>query len=145
MNTPTAEPRFYEFRFPHLDTMLKLEVLGENATIFASRNTFSRRRKELFVRELALEGFIPEAVASAFSKENGRHGGGLRWLLDEGLGTPDTADAESQRLGLGILKASILLAGVFFVIVLGGSIYGGGSSAPLGQGAASHGAPMASR
>ncbi len=145
MNTPTAESRSYEFRFPHLDTMLKVEVLGENVTIFASRNSFSRRRKELFVRELALEGFIPEGVACGFAKEAGRQACGLRWILDEGLSALDAPDRETQRFGLSLLKASILLAGMFFVIVLGGSIYGGRSAQSPSPGASTHGTSMASR
>jgi hypothetical protein len=144
MKTPTAEFHFFEFRFPHLDTLLRLEVHGENATIFASRNTFSRRRKELFIRGLAAEGFIPDSVACLFGEDGDGQRSGVRWLLNDGLVVADAPDSKDQRFGLRVLATSLLLVGIFFVIIFGGSIYGGGSPS-FGQGGGIHGSPMARR
>jgi hypothetical protein len=145
MKPPTAESQSYEFRFPQLDTMLKLEVQGDSAMIVASRNTFSRRRKELFVRELAAEGFISDSVAGSFGKDNDGQCGGIRWVLDEGLALSDVFDVESERFGLKVFKTSLMLVGVFFVIILGGSTYSGGSSSLLTQVGGIHGTPMSQR
>jgi hypothetical protein len=140
MNTPTAELRVFEFRFPHLDTMLRLEVQGANATIFASRNSFSRRRREMFVRELAAEGFIPDSLVGI----DGGSPCGIRWVIDEGIAPSSVTESDSQRFGQRLFKASALLLAVFCVIVLGGSFYGGGSATSFGHGGI-HGAPMSSR
>lgn len=145
MKTPTAESQFFEFRFPQLDTNLRLEVHGDHATIVASRNTFSKRRKELFVREIAAEGFISHSVAGGFGRDNSGQCPGIRWVLDEGLALSDVSDLQAARFGLNVFKTSLMLVGVFFVIVLGGSAYRGGSTAALTPGGGLHGTPMSQR
>jgi hypothetical protein len=145
MNTPTAEFRSFEFRFPHLDTMLRLEVQGESVTIYASRNTFSSRRKEMFIRELAAEGFIPDNVACGLDKGTGGLRSGVRWLLDDEMILGDASEANAQRFVRRVFASSCLLVGVFYVIIFGGSIYNGGAPFSMKQVGAIHGSPMAVR
>jgi hypothetical protein len=145
MNTPTAEIQHFEFRFPKLDTMLKLEVQGENATIYASRNTFSKRRKKVFLRELVLEGFITEAAASGFETGTCGTAGAVRWLLDDELAFADASEARAERFVRRVFTSSFLLVAMFYVIIFGGSIYNGGSPHSSTRVGAIHGSPMAQR
>jgi len=145
MKTPTAETRFYEFRFPHLNTMLRLVVHGENVTIYASRDSFSARRKELFVRELVAEGFIPDAHHSGYGAESDMLQG-VRWLLDyEWPARELTSEAGARRLARQLFISSSLLVAVFFGLVLGGSYVNGRNVPPLHQAALFHGSQMARR
>jgi hypothetical protein len=146
MKTPTAETQFFEFRFPHLDTMLRLEVNNENATIYASRDSFSQLRKEMFIRELNAEGFIPETVLGYFGSDPEVPCSGVRWIVDHGWRARDeVSEASAQRFVRNIFMSSFLLIAVFFGLVFGGSYYSTGSQPALGQTAAVHGSKMARR
>ena len=57
------KPRSFEFCFIHLDyTLVRVEELEGRVTIRATADTFSRRRKTSFIRELAAEGFISDEL-----------------------------------------------------------------------------------
>ncbi|PTX92574.1 hypothetical protein [Opitutus sp. ER46] len=61
MNTPALKTRSYEFTFPDVDTLLKVETPDpETVIVRATRNSFSERRKIAFIRQLAAEGFIAD-------------------------------------------------------------------------------------
>src|ERR1700722_14737377 len=60
MRATPLEHRTFEFRFPALDTLVKVQVRDERVTIRASRDSFTSQRKEAFIHELATEGFIPD-------------------------------------------------------------------------------------
>src|ERR1700677_1863250 len=76
-----AEARRYVFRFPPLDTVPPVDVLDEAVTIRASRNTFSKRRKISFVRELVAEGFIPDEFQWS-SLPDAEPDYPIQWLVD---------------------------------------------------------------
>jgi hypothetical protein len=97
MRTLPAEPRIFEFSFPRLDTLLKVEVWSEGVSIRASRNSFDAERKVFFIQELAAEGFIPDeyrwfALAGAESPYRG-----VRWTVDPALLGNIEAHAERTR------------------------------------------------
>jgi hypothetical protein len=145
MKPPTADNRFFTFRFPHLDTILRLEVRGENVTIYASRNTFSERHKELFIRELAAEAFIPDDTPRGFGSSGGVLCGGVRWLLDDELVLDRASDAKAQRLSRRIFASAFVLVVVFFSSILGINVRDRGNSASSRLTESSHGSPMAQR
>ena len=68
---------FFEFYFPNSDTLIQVGTTDDNVTIRATRATFSDRRKECFIHELAAEGFIPDGYR--WYATGGR---GVRWILD---------------------------------------------------------------
>jgi len=81
MKIHSSPARRYDFYFPDLDTLVRVESSPEGVTIRASRNSFSDQRKRSFIHELAAEGFIPEDFEwrSLGSSELSR---GVRWLID---------------------------------------------------------------
>ena len=81
MNADSSPTRLYDFYFPDVDTLIRVESSPEAVIIRASRNTFSERRKRSFVHQLAAEGFIPDDYEwlSLASSELSR---GARWLID---------------------------------------------------------------
>ena len=72
---------FYEFCFPSLDTLVQVEELNDAVIIRATRDIFSERRKALFIRELAAEGFISDTYEwfSGFGQWSSLR---VRWLVD---------------------------------------------------------------
>jgi hypothetical protein len=78
MHPVTSPSRRYDFGFPLLDTLVRVEDRPEGALVRASRNTFSERQKEQFVGWLAAEGFIPDEYRW-FPIGQAR---GVRWVID---------------------------------------------------------------
>jgi hypothetical protein len=115
METPLFEPRCAEFRFPQLDTLVRVEVSGESVTIRATRDTFSPQRKDFFVRELAAEGFIPDQCRWSSLEDAGASFGGVRWLVDHTWRSlRERRLAKSRRLefrwfAVGVVLLSLLL------------------------------------
>jgi len=109
---PRRKLRCYDFSFPALGTLIRLETRGERAVIRASRNTFSEARKRSFIRELAAEGFISDGEVSFVR---------VRWVIDDSWLFPGKeARTKTNRfmlrllVGGGLLWLS-LLAAVFLV------------------------------
>jgi hypothetical protein len=145
MKPPLAEAHSYEFRFPHLDTVLRLEVQSENVTVYASRDTFSVLRKELFIREVAAEGFI-DSYMSGFGNDTAALCSGIHWILDDRpLPICKTSEARAQRFARRTFTSSVLLAAAVFSFVFGGGYYGGSAQSGLNQVGMVHGSPMANR
>jgi hypothetical protein len=71
----------YDFYFPDVDTLIRVESTPQSVIIRASRNTFTERRKQSFIHELAAEGFIPDDYEwlSLAGSEISR---GARWVID---------------------------------------------------------------
>jgi hypothetical protein len=106
--------RCFEFQFPDVDTRILVEDLEDGVVIHASRDTFSERRKQNFIRELAAEGFIADCFQWSCR--------GVRWLVDASLGRPRLdgrarADRFMLRLGAG---AMLLWVALMVVAVLHG-------------------------
>ena len=60
MRAQKARPNEFEFYFQDLDNSVLVETSEDGVTIRAARDNFSDRRKRMFIRHLAAEGFIPD-------------------------------------------------------------------------------------
>jgi hypothetical protein len=114
MSTRTHPNRCFDFRFTDVDTRILVEDLEDGVVIRASRDSFSKRRKQNFIRELATEGFIADCFQWS--------GAGVRWLVDASLARQRQdirarADRFMLRLGAG---AMLLWVALMVVAVLHG-------------------------
>lgn len=122
MKADPIERRTYEFRFPDLDTLVKVEVLDERVTIRASRDSFCSRRKELFIHELAAEGFIPDEYRWHSVRATGWATSNLRWLVDfSWTAEGPEAQARAQKFALRALAGSVVLLGILTTMLLVGT------------------------
>jgi len=71
----------HEFCFPRRDTLLQVEVAGEDVLIRATRDTFPEAARLSFIHELAAEGFIPDRYAWLPLAGAGWLGG-IHWVVD---------------------------------------------------------------
>jgi hypothetical protein len=81
MKMHATPPRSYEFAFPQLDTLVRVDQAEDLVLIRATRDTFSSMRKESFIHELAAEGFIDDGYQS-FSATEAHPACPLRWRID---------------------------------------------------------------
>jgi hypothetical protein len=79
---PLSRHRRYEFAFANLDTLVQVEVAADGVVIRTSRDSFSARRREAFIRELAAEGFIPEEYGLPGSGMTAVRAQPVRWMVD---------------------------------------------------------------
>jgi hypothetical protein len=94
--------RCFEFQFPDVDTRILVEDLEDGVVIRASRDSFSERRKQNFIRELAAEGFIADCFQWSCR--------GVRWLVDVSCARPTEAIAtRTNRFMLRLFVCSALL------------------------------------
>lgn len=109
MNTPTTSSRIYDFSFPELDTLVRVEEADGAVVIRTTRDTFSEERKARFVHELAAEGFIPDEISWLPSAAPGTSGG-VCWLVDHTCFMPGPEfAARTRRFMVRLLGASALL------------------------------------
>jgi len=109
MKTHEPPPRCHEFYFAKLDTLVQVEPSADGVTIRATRDTFSPRRKECFIRELAAEGFIDDDYrwGSLTGVNPNRR---VRWLVDfSWLKISPEATAATRRFMLRLLGGAALL------------------------------------
>jgi len=81
MRAQKVRRKQFEFYFPNLDTLLLVEHGSDDQVIIrATRDTFSQRRKTLFVKQLASEGFIPDSYQwfCGFSETDEQ----IKWIVD---------------------------------------------------------------
>jgi hypothetical protein len=122
MKAAPPEHRTFEFRFPALDTLVKVEVRDERVTIRASRDSFSSQRKEAFIHELAAEGFIPDEYRWHSVRATGWATSNLRWLVDYSWRAEGPeSQARAQKFALRTLAGSVVLLGVLTGMILVGS------------------------
>jgi hypothetical protein len=128
VNTDRTAPCHFDFCFPRMDTLLRVEVEGRDITIRATRDTFTERQKDYFVRELAAEGFIPEE--SRWFRHEGpepwQHG--VRWLVDFAwLEIDEAVTARTRRWMHSIIAlaflSSVLLVGLAATGRLGNTVH----------------------
>jgi hypothetical protein len=114
--------RQFVFQFPHLSTVVQVEVVGSAITIRASADTFSRRRKLSFVRELVAEGFIPDEFQWS-SLSEARSDYPILWLVDRSGFEVVEENLASRRLAIRLVAATALavalLMGALFTGHLG--------------------------
>jgi hypothetical protein len=127
MNSLHEKTRFYEFCFPKVDTLLRVEELDGAVTVRATRDSFSDQRKISFIRELVAEGFIPEDYRWLGLPEGRSPQRGVRWLVDASWLRLDEASlARTRRIFMKSLVTAVLLAGTVI-----GSMLTGNPSAPV--------------
>jgi hypothetical protein len=98
---------------------LRVDVAADDVTVRASRNGFSEQRKSAFIRELASEGFIPDAHRWYFALDGYGFGRGVRWVIDRSvLDTDEETRVRAKRFVVGLfsgtLAATALLMGLLF-------------------------------
>ncbi|HVW20472.1 MAG TPA: hypothetical protein VHC86_04590 [Opitutaceae bacterium] len=106
---PLSRHRRYEFSFASLDTRVQVEVARDGVVIRTSRDTFSPRRKEAFIRELAAEGFIPDEYGTAGPANTAVRAQPVRWMVDVSwielrLSRRERLRAALARLGRGVRR-----------------------------------------
>jgi hypothetical protein len=128
--TKPANPS-YEFYFPEVDTLARVENAEGMVIIRTSRDTFSERRKACFVRELAAEGFIPDTY-QWFSSSGADSFLGVRWLVDiSWLQLPVAVLAGAHRFMRRLFTVSFVFWCVLMVVLFQGWL--GRANLPLAQ------------
>jgi len=100
-----------------MDTLVRVETRDAEVTIRATRDSFTLRRKEFFIHELAAEGFIPD-VFGWFSMDAAGSGRvGMRWVVDDSWQevAPEPL-GRSNLVLLGLLSGSALLIALVICI-----------------------------
>jgi hypothetical protein len=101
-------PRVFEFSFPQLDTLLRVEEIDSRVVIRATRDTFSLQRKLSFIRELAAEGFIRDELLW-FSDERLQAEPNVLWIVDYSwLSLSPRLLARSRRFMVGFISIAVL-------------------------------------
>ena len=137
MRRSLSEPICSQFRFPRLDTHVRVEVSDESVTIRATRDTFSSIRKDFFVRELAAEGFIPDQYRWASQAHVGVSYGRILWLVDRGwLGINEEILVKSRRFALRLFAVALALNFLLLELGLAGRLGYTGSKTEVGPRAA---------
>jgi hypothetical protein len=81
MRAQKVASKGFDFYFPKQDLMILVEADQDDGVLIrATRDTFSEDQKACFIRELALEGFIPESY-QFFSGSISEYQG-IRWTID---------------------------------------------------------------
>lgn len=126
--------RSFDFCFIHLDyTLVRVEEIDGRVTIRATADTFSRRRKTCFIRELAAEGFISDDRWPAlFEVES--DSSGIRWLIDRSWVKPDQALIDRNHRLVKRCFLPLVLGWLAFMCVAG-SDQGGTRAWGVGSGA----------
>lgn len=100
----------FEFYFPDVDTLVQVEDVADEVTIRATRNGLSDRRKMLFIRHLAAEGFIADRYQwFTGSDSEWSH---IRWLLDASwVRLPQAKIAHARKFMIRLLISAALFWG----------------------------------
>ncbi len=89
MRLQALYPRQAEFRISRPRNVIVVENCADLVLVRAARDNFSERRKRVFIRHLAAEGFIPgrfEKLAADLTNELP----GLEWVVEPPLPFPKT-------------------------------------------------------
>ncbi len=81
MRLQALYPRQAEFRISRPRNVIVVENCGDVVLVRAARDNFSERRKRLFIRHLAAEGFIPGRFEK-LSAESVNGVPGLEWIVE---------------------------------------------------------------
>ena len=109
MQTRITLPARFELSHRCPDNLILVENYFNEVIIRAARDNFSERRKLLFIRHLAAEGYIPARYQrlGAFGETVQD---GLTWVIDRTwLGRSETMRWEAKRFMYGLLISGALL------------------------------------
>lgn len=123
MKAIPTRPEHYDFNFPDLDTLVRVEVHSGDVTIRTTRDSFSPRRRRAFVHELAAEGFIPEDLdwsticGSSWKRKT------VTWTVDTDWLEPDAhVKATSRALVVKLVSGSVVALGLLLGLVFSGHL-----------------------
>jgi len=105
--------RTFEFSFPALDTLIRVEAWAGRTIIRSSRDTFSTVRKLSFIRELVAEGFIDGACVEAGAVKR------LRWIVDPQLGERRDRALANRFMVRSLCGVSLLWSVLMLLMFLG--------------------------
>ena len=115
MTTGHPGTQGYDFDFPRLDTVVRVEECDGRVVIRATCDTFSAERKSCFVHELAEEGFISDRFR--WCEPADTDDACVRWVVDHSWGMPgEAAMGRTRRLVMALFGSATLL----WLILLGG-------------------------
>jgi hypothetical protein len=116
MRTQNKLPKRFEFYFRDLDNHVLVETFADGVVIRATRDSFSERRKTFFIRELAAEGYIPDAYQTYIGSQPTQS---LRaeWLVDGAWKGPRRTPATRFMVRL-LAYATLLWLGFMSVLFL---------------------------
>ena len=107
MKTLTHLDHVFEFKFPQLDTLVRVERSSDRVVVRATRDSFNEDRKIRFIHELAAEGFIPDGYQWYSGDATGTN---LQWVVERRLsGVPESAIRTARRFMIGLLAAGAVL------------------------------------
>jgi hypothetical protein len=102
------------------ENRILVENTEDGVVIHATRNNFSLRRKQVFIRELAAEGFIPDGLQWLSSSET-QELPGVIWIIDDSWDPHNTATrGMSGKVMVRILLSAAVLWLALMALVLGG-------------------------
>jgi hypothetical protein len=113
MSTKVFEPQQSEFYHRYPENFILVENHEAGVTIRAAFNNFSERRRQLFIRELAAEGFIPDEY-QFFVNTSASDALGVQWIVDKSwLRVHPAVEATAHRrlwmLYLGVLAMAFVM------------------------------------
>ena len=104
-----VQPRFVEFAFPHLDTLIEVETNADRVIVRATRDRFSEPRKRSFIRQIAAEGFIPAEYEWAPIRSVPAEGA-VQWMVDiSWLKLTEAILAPSRRFMSQLLVGGVVM------------------------------------
>lgn len=110
---PGSTSQTFEFVHRRPDCVLKVENHQTGVRICATRDCFSARDKEFFVRHLAAEGFIPDRYRW-FSGDSGDPSSGLDWCVEDCLNY--SRAAVSQRRANAFMIRLLVCVSILWVV-----------------------------
>jgi hypothetical protein len=127
-NSP--EPLRFEFYFQEVDTSVLVQTVNDQVVIRATEDSFSERKRERFVHELALEGFIDDHFCNFQFGDRG-----VLWTVDRSwLKLDHTRITRTSQLA-GVIGACCGLL-LLFVLAMSGVYMTAFHSSPANNNAA---------
>ena len=113
MRVQALFPRQAEFRTSRPKNVIVVENCADLVFIHAARDNFSERRKRIFIRHLAAEGFIPDRYERVSERwVNGM--AGLEWTIDP----PRESANAGSRTALGRILLTIFFSMLIWVSLM---------------------------
>jgi hypothetical protein len=120
MKACTHYNRSFEFSFPELDALARVERWSDKVIVRASCNRFTDQRKVSFIHELAAEGFIPDSYQWY---AGGATSVPLEWIVDTSwVGVSDWVTATARRAMIKLLVGGALLFVTLMVLLFAGAL-----------------------
>ena len=114
MRAQALFPRQAEFRTFRPRNVIVVENCADLVLIRAERDNFSERRKRLFVRHLAAEGFIPDRFERLSARwANGLHG--IEWVVEPFVPPIESPGRRTALRGIGW---SLLWSSVIWLLLM---------------------------